>query len=156
MPPVTQNLIIINALCWLATLVLAHAKKDLIDLAGLHFPGTHSFHWFQPITYMFLHDTHSFAHIFFNMFALWMFGMVVENVWGPKKFLFYYIACGIGAGLFQEAAQFCSFYLTVASQYPSLSLAQLPEVARHLGDALNSWTTVGPREPSMPSCWPSV
>ena len=59
MPPVTQNLILINALCWLASLVLPRFGIDLIELGGLHFPGTHTFHWFQPLTYMFLHDTHS-------------------------------------------------------------------------------------------------
>jgi len=58
-------------------------------------------------------------HIFFNMFALWMFGCVVENVWGPKKFLFYYISCGVGAGLIQELAQFTSLSLSL---YPSIGM----------------------------------
>ena len=146
-PTITKNLLIINVLAFLMMYALRTVSfsgagpVDLNDIFGLHFFMAPDFRLYQLVTYMFMHA--SLEHIFFNMFALWMFGMVVENVWGPKKFLFYYIACGIGAGLFQEAAQFCSFYLTVASQYPSLSLAQLPEVALHLGDALNSWTTVG-------------
>ena len=62
-PPVTQNLIIINALCWLASLVLPKFGIDLIEWMGLHVPGTKGFKFYQLITYMFMHDTHSFGHI---------------------------------------------------------------------------------------------
>lgn len=101
-PPVTQNLIIINALCWLASLVLPRLGIDLIEWGGLHFPGTHAFHWFQPLTYMFLHDTHSIGHLFFNMFAVFMFGRVLEATWGPRRFLVFYLITGVGAALIQE------------------------------------------------------
>src|SRR3712207_9466024 len=84
-----------------------------------------SFHFYQLLTYMFMHAT--FSHILFNMFALWMFGCVVENVWGPKKFLFYYISCGIGAGLVQEMAQFAEFYMTAANQIPEIGRASCRE-----------------------------
>ena len=82
-----------------------------------------------------------FEHIIFNMFALWMFGCVVERVWGAKKFLFYYIACGVGAGLFQEAAQYVSYLYNDFSAYQFIvdaNGARLP-----MGDYLNLWTTVG-------------
>jgi len=102
MPPVTQNLILINALCWLASLVLPRFGIDLIELGGLHFPGTNSFHWFQPLTYMFLHDTRSIGHLFFNMFAVFMFGRVLEATWGPRRFLVFYLVTGVGAALVQE------------------------------------------------------
>lgn len=101
-PPVTQNLIIINALCWLASLVLPRLGIDLIEWGGLHFPGTHAFHWFQPLTYMFLHDTRSIGHLFFNMFAVFMFGRVLEATWGPRRFLVFYLITGVGAALVQE------------------------------------------------------
>ena len=101
-PPVTQNLIIINALCWLASLVLPRLGIDLIEWGGLHFPGTHAFHWFQPLTYMFLHDTRSIGHLFFNMFAVFMFGRVLEATWGPRRFLVFYLITGVGAALIQE------------------------------------------------------
>ena len=101
-PPVTQNLIIINALCWLASLVLPRLGIDLIEWGGLHFPGTHAFHWFQPLTYMFLHDTRSNGHLFFNMFAVFMFGRVLEATWGPRRFLVFYLVTGVGAALIQE------------------------------------------------------
>ena len=90
---------------------------------------------------MFLHA--NFAHILFNMFALWMFGCVIESVWGPKKFLFYYISCGIGAGLMQELAQFVSFYVTISGQDPSVGLSDVFQVGQALSMQLNSWTTIG-------------
>jgi membrane associated rhomboid family serine protease len=82
-------------------------------------------------------------HILSNMFGLWMFGCVIENVWGPKKFLFYYICCGIGAGLCQEIAQFISFYLTIHEQDPSIGVAELFVVGQQLSHQLNAWTTIG-------------
>lgn len=102
-PPVTLNLIIINVLCWLAAVVLpSRFNIDLIDIAGLHYWGSDKFGVWQLITYMFMHDTGGFSHIFFNMFGVWMFGRTLEQVWGGKKFLFFYFVAGIGAGLIQE------------------------------------------------------
>ena len=101
-PVVTKNLIIINVLMWVASLVLPRVGIDLTNWLGLHFPGAKDFYAFQFITYMFMHDTHSFAHVFFNMFAVYMFGRVLEQVWGPKRFLIFYMVTGIGAGLVQE------------------------------------------------------
>lgn len=101
-PVVTKNLIIINLLFWLASLVLPRAGIDLVKLFGLHFPGVKDFYFFQLVTYMFMHDTQSFAHILFNMFGVYMFGRILENVWGPKRFLTFYLVTGIGAGIVQE------------------------------------------------------
>ena len=109
-PTITKNLLIINILAFLAMYVLKGAMGvDLNNLLGLHFFMASDFQVYQLVTYMFMHA--NFEHILFNMFALWMFGCVVENVWGPKKFLFYYIFCGVGAGMLQEIAQFFSVYL---------------------------------------------
>ena len=115
-PTITKNLLIINLLAFLATTVFDLRGIDLADIGGLHFFMASNFHLYQLVTYLFLHA--SFMHILSNMFGLWMFGCVIENVWGPKKFLFYYITCGIGAGVLQELAQFGSFYMTVAEQVP--------------------------------------
>ena len=71
-PMVTKNLIIINLLFWVASLVLPKVGIDLVQLFGLHFPGVKDFYPFQFVTYMFMHDTHSFAHVFFNMFGVYM------------------------------------------------------------------------------------
>ena len=103
-PIVTKNLLIINIIAYLVTLMMETSGVDLNSLLGLHFFMASEFHLWQLVTYMFLHA--GFTHILFNMFALWMFGVVIENVWGPKKFLFYYISCGVGAGIMQEIAQF--------------------------------------------------
>ena len=137
MPPVTQNLIIINALCWLASLVLSRFKVDLIDLAGLHFPGTHSFQWFQPITYMFLHDTHSFAHIFFNMFAVFMFGRSLEATWGPRRYLIFYLVSGIGAALAQELV----WYLQIQAVAANYGFSVMQMVA--MNPSANQLVTIG-------------
>lgn len=97
LPPVVKNLIIINTLFFLATLALEKYHIDLINLLGLHYPGAPNFRIYQFFTYMFLHG--GWEHILFNMFALWMFGNVMENVWGGKKFLIYYILTGLGSGI---------------------------------------------------------
>ena len=101
-PVVTKNIIIINLLFWVASLSLPKIGINLIDLLGLHFPGASDFYPFQLITYMFMHDTHSITHVLFNMFAVYMFGRILEQVWGPKRFLIYYMVTGIGAGIVQE------------------------------------------------------
>ena len=100
LPTVTTNLLIINVLCFLGMFVAERYGIDINHLLGLHFFLASDFNIGQLVSYMFMHA--NFSHIFFNMFALWMFGRVLEQVWGPKRFLTYYIVCGIGAGLVQE------------------------------------------------------
>jgi membrane associated rhomboid family serine protease len=98
LPPVVKNLIIINALFFLATIVLQKTSNiDLVEVLGLHYFASHQFQPYQFVTYMFMHG--SFTHIFFNMFALWMFGSALENVWGGRRFLIFYFVTGIGAAL---------------------------------------------------------
>ena len=140
-PTITKNLLIINGIAFLATLVLQMRGIDLADIGGLHFFMADNFHLYQFISYLFLHA--NFMHILSNMFGLWMFGCVIENVWGAKKFLFYYITCGIGAGLLQEIAQFGSFYYTIAEQAPGIGLGELITVGHQLSHQLNAWTTIG-------------
>ena len=100
--PIVKNLIIINVLCWLATIVLPKVDVDLINLFGLHYWKASDFNLFQMVSYMFLHSVNSISHLFFNMFALFMFGQSLEHVLGQKRFLIYYMVTGIGAGLIQE------------------------------------------------------
>ena len=95
LPDVVKNLLIINILCYVATLILLQRGIDLRDMLGLHYYGGSKFRWWQFFTYMFMHG--NFFHLLFNMFALWMFGTAVENLWGAKRFLNYYIFCGLGA-----------------------------------------------------------
>lgn len=140
-PIVTKNLLVINLIVFLVGMVVNLPSGMLDDVCGLHFFLAPDFHLYQLFTYMFLHA--SFTHIFFNMFALWMFGCVIERVWGAKKFLFYYISCGVGAGLMQEIAQFVQFYMIADSQIQGFSSSMLMEVARNSATVLNQWTTVG-------------
>jgi membrane associated rhomboid family serine protease len=97
LPPVVKNLLIINVLFYLATVI--SYKINMTDIFAMHYFGSSLFRPYQIITYMFMHG--NFMHIFFNMFALWMFGSILERVWGPKRFLIYYMVCGIGAILVQ-------------------------------------------------------
>ena len=140
-PTITKNLLIINLIAFLATVVLELRGIDLKDIGGLHFFMASDFHLYQLVTYLFLHA--NFMHILSNMFGLWMFGCVIENVWGPKKFLFYYISCGIGAGLLQEIAQLGSFYMTITAQDPSVSFGEIFAIGQQLSQQLNAWTTIG-------------
>ena len=138
MPVVTKNLLIVNFLAFIATWVLQLRGIDLTSLLGLHFFLASDFHVYQFVTYMFLHG--GLTHIFFNMFALWMFGSVIERVWGPKKFLFYYIVCGIGAGFVQEIVQYANYMVEdiAAYQYVNAGGVQLSTDAY-----INLWTTIG-------------
>ena len=100
LPMVVKNLLIINGLFFLATLAFDTALRvNLVQYLGLHYPLSTDFGIWQLVSYMFMHA--NLGHVFFNMFALWMFGNVLENVWGPKRFLNYYLVTGIGAGLIQ-------------------------------------------------------
>ncbi|MBQ8064847.1 MAG: rhomboid family intramembrane serine protease [Prevotella sp.] len=137
-PTMTKNLLIVNVLAFIATWVLEARGIDLTSLLGLHFFLASDFQVYQFFTYMFLHG--GFTHILFNMFALWMFGSVIERVWGPKKFLFYYIVCGVGAGLTQEIVQYADYALKgfAAYQYVSIDGMQMPTDAY-----INLWTTIG-------------
>ena len=118
--PVTRHLLVINVIMWLATIVFQ--RIGLIDLQqwlGLHFWKGSSFNVLQVITYMFMHDTSGFLHIFFNMFMLWMFGSLVERVLTSKRYLFYYISCGIGAAFVQELVWQLSWENILATRLPA-------------------------------------
>lgn len=99
LPLVIKNLLIINGLVFLASLTPQIGQYTLKYLPLFYFELA-DFIPTQFITYQFVHDPGGFGHIFFNMFSLWMFGSVLENIWGAKKFLAFYLLSGIGAGLF--------------------------------------------------------
>lgn len=103
LPPVVKNLLIINILCFAAMEVGRMYLVDINGILGLHFCLMPTFRLWQPLTYMFMHG--SLEHLFFNMFALWMFGRILEQVLGSRQFVIYYLVCGLGAALTQELAQ---------------------------------------------------
>src|SRR5690606_10632824 len=104
LPTIVKNLIIINALIVFAQFVLGNFGIDIADYFGLHHWNSVYFKPWQFFTHMFLHGSYqdvnaTIMHIFSNMVALWMFGSILENVWGPKRFLTFYLVCGLGAAV---------------------------------------------------------
>lgn len=102
LPTVVKNLIIINALMVATQFVLGKFGINLADYLGLHYWKSEYFQPWQFLTHMFMHGSYNdvngtLMHIFSNMFALWMFGSILENVWGPQRFLIFYLICGLGA-----------------------------------------------------------
>jgi membrane associated rhomboid family serine protease len=99
--PVVLNLIIINTLVFLAQIFLGGNTEPntAADLFALHHYKSDYFKPYQIVTHMFMHG--SFPHLFFNMFALFMFGRMIEKVWGPKRFFIFYIICGLAAAFAQ-------------------------------------------------------
>ncbi|MDQ1332287.1 MAG: Rhomboid protein [Bacteroidota bacterium] len=101
LPPVVKNIIMINILMLLAYYAVRSVfGVDLNGILGLYFPRSDSFKPLQILTHMFMHA--NFWHLFFNMYALYIFGMVLERVWGPKRFFIYYMITGLGAALVHE------------------------------------------------------
>jgi membrane associated rhomboid family serine protease len=137
-PVVTKNILIINVLLYFASVVAARWGIDMDALFGLHFFLAPDFGIWQLFTYMFLHA--SIEHIFFNMFAVWMFGRIMETVWGPKRFLLFYLFSGIGAGICQEITQYVSYVVGGYGHYDyiNISTAIIP-----VSEYLNMWNTVG-------------
>ena len=140
LPPVVKNLLIINALFFLADVVFGFKGIELTDWLGLHYFKAPDFAIWQPVTYMFMHA--NFGHLFFNMFALWMFGAAIENYWGTKRFLIFYFVAGIGAAVVYEVWQYIDFtfvkhlwdyQLVQVSQYQSITVQEY----------LNYFTLVG-------------
>lgn len=141
-PLVTRNLIFINLIVWLAQLILPKSLGfDITDWGALHFYYGSAAHFYQYITYMFLHSTDSLMHILNNMFMLWMFGSVIERYWGPKRFLIYYLITGITAALTQQIvwAIDLSSVTSGAYQFVNLGNNQIIPAA----EFLNMPTTVG-------------
>lgn len=132
LPLVVKNLLIINGLFFLGTMALDTTFHiDLVKYLGLHYPLSENFGVWQLVSYMFMHA--GFGHVFFNMFALWMFGNVLENVWGPKRFLNYYLITGIGAGIVQLLVS----YIHIAAITSAMSPEQISIVVQEGADVLS-------------------
>jgi membrane associated rhomboid family serine protease len=118
LPPVVKNIIMINVLMllvyWAAGSVFG---IDLDRILGLYFPKSEQFMPLQIVTHMFMHA--GFMHLLFNMYALFIFGQILENVWGPKRFFIYYMVCGLGAAFVHESV--------IAFEYNKLAQLLSPE-----------------------------
>lgn len=115
-PPVVKNLIIINVLFFVATYILELKGIRLSSYLGLYFPLSENFRLHQIFTHMFMHG--NLTHLFFNMFALYMFGRVLESVWGSKRFLIYYLITGIGAAILHSFVNFLEYQSLINKMSP--------------------------------------
>ena len=107
LPLVIKNLMIINGLVWLVQITLLKKYDyDLSRLFALHYWGSELFKPHQFITHLFLHDPKNITHVLFNMFTLWMFGRILENVWGSRRFFIFYMICGLGAAGLHLASEY--------------------------------------------------
>lgn len=131
LPPALKNLLIINVLAFFASYLLKGATGlDINDLLGLHFFQAEAFNPLQLITYMFLHA--NFQHLFFNLFGLFMFGRVLEQVWGSKRFLIFYFVTGLGAAIVQQTVQFIELRPLIAEL--NSNLQNMPAGGLDVGD----------------------
>ena len=131
-PTAVKNIIIINALVMVMT---ALNKTFMYETFALFYPTSPFFHWWQPVTHMFMHG--GFWHLFFNMYTLWIFGSVLERVWGAKKFLLFYFVTGLGAALVHTGVE----WLEV--QYWHMKVADGTYAVQSAIDAIKMTPTVG-------------
>lgn len=121
--PTVKKLLIINIIFFFGTINLTWLNSSL----SLHFPEYSQFKFWQILTHMFMHG--DFMHLAFNMFALWMFGSAIESIFGSRRFIFFYITCGLGAALAQIGFLYYSFYsnleILTSSGYDSQSVLNL-------------------------------
>lgn len=143
-PLITRNLLIINCIVFMLQMVCEQRGLDLSQVLGLHYVLADSFGVWQFVTYMFLHG--SLTHLFFNMFSLWMFGRIIEQTMGNRRFLIYYLICGVGAAVCQELWQ--------TGEYLYYGMGAIPgDAIINFGDAvlmtkgqfldLPGWITIG-------------
>lgn len=148
MPPVTKNLVIINFIIWIAMAIFPQIDHNVMRYCALHFYQATDFNVVQLFTYMFVHG--GLMHILFNMLTLFMFGITLEYVMGSRRFLIFYIVCGVGAALIQEAVWAVTLPDMVVDGLARLN-SMTPDEIRALmardpsimADNLNFFSTVG-------------
>lgn len=139
LPPVCKNLLIINIIAYLATFVLKQRGIDLTDIFGLHIFASENHYVWQYITYAFFHA--NLSHLIFNMFAIWMFGYTLENIWGTKRFLIYCLVACLGAALAQQITYYFMYSDIISGVYTHVDMGggfTLP-----LNEFLNTINTIG-------------
>ncbi len=134
--PAVKIIIIINVLVFLAiNMIGQRANVDLVNILGMHLPQSQYFQIYQYITHMFTQK--ELTHLFFNMFAVWMFGRILEQVWGPKRFLSYYMICGIGAGLISMLVTYIRIQAAKTGMSPEMINTVYQEGAQIIRDNMN-------------------
>ncbi len=148
--PAVKNLIIINSLMLILTYLLSSYNGfDLNSILGLYFFKSENFHLYQYVTYMFMHG--GFLHLFFNMYALYIFGIILEQVWGSKRFLTFYFVTGIGAALVHTLVNYIEMgsmiraaHSVINTPSPELFSAFIRDYVsdpnRQIYDFINQWS----------------
>ncbi len=137
MPPVTKNLIIINVIVWLAMMVSPTINHNMMHYCALHFYEASDFNIVQMISYMFMHATGAnITHLLFNMFTLFMFGILLERVLGSNRFIILYMACGIGAAFIQEAVW--------ALSLNNIIINRLADINHTTVNSISEWVAANP------------
>ncbi|HZK92637.1 MAG TPA: rhomboid family intramembrane serine protease [Prolixibacteraceae bacterium] len=155
MPPVVKNLIMINIVMLVATWALKNIGIDLNEKLGLFYPGSEYFRPYQFVTHLFMHA--NIWHLFFNMFALYIFGKVLEMVWGSKRFLIYFLVTGLGAAALHSFVTYLEIqslqkHVAAFINTPSPELlaafvkSNLSHPATWVADLVNNWG-VAPNNP---------
>ena len=139
LPPVCKNLLIINVIAFLATYVFRMRGIDLSDIFGLHFFASDNHYFWQYITYAFFHD--NFSHLFFNLFAVWMFGYTLENIWGQKKFIIFCLVSCLGAALAQQVTYYFMYSDLVNGVYSGVNIGN--GITISTAEFLNNLNTIG-------------
>ena len=139
LPPVCKNLLIINVIAFLATYVFRMRGIDLSDIFGLHFFASDNHYFWQYITYAFFHD--NFSHLFFNLFAVWMFGYTLENIWGQKKFIIFCLVSCLGAALAQQITYYFMYSDLVNGVYSGVNIGN--GITISTAEFLNNLNTIG-------------
>lgn len=127
MPDVVKNLVILNALFFLATIVFQGQNIYLDDYLGLHYPSSEKFAPYQYATHFFMHG--GILHIFFNMFGLVVLGSHLERLWGPKRFILFYFSTAIGAAILYQVVQGIQIYQICGEVFPDFEIVQWVETS---------------------------
>lgn len=139
LPPVCKNLLIINVIAFLATYVFRMRGIDLQDIFGLHFFASDNHYFWQYITYAFFHA--NFSHLFFNLFAIWMFGYTLENIWGQKKFIIFCLVSCLGAALVQQITYYFMYSDLLNGVYSGVNIGN--GITISTSEFLNNLNTIG-------------
>jgi membrane associated rhomboid family serine protease len=135
LPPVVKYLLIANVVLFVLTMLLERMGISLFQYLAVYSVKSSLFHPYQLVTHMFMHG--SIGHLFFNMFALWMFGRVLEEVWGPQRFFIFYFVCGLGAAILHSLVIYLQINYAIGHMDPNVAQTVINEGADVLSRGMN-------------------
>lgn len=142
MPPVVKNLLVINVLVYFFELYIINANPRIFELMVMHFVKSPDFRPHQLVTHIFMHSPISFSHILFNMIGVWVFGSMLEEVWGSKRFLIFYMVVGIGAAFCDQIYLLVRHFMLQNTLDSSTDILSLMSAADKISD-INGYSCLG-------------